>query len=182
MNQDILAYYRFEVLPEQVKRAHKIRSKTRLDCVAYCNTAGQEYKGLENFVNKKGQLFLYKVESYNFVSADSKRLSMWSLTNNSLNLSSIYIEDIDFPEIGYGYPNDKTHLSNGKDNPLYAYRNDAYLFFLNKDLSVIEMVVIQDGKNLVNIYYQMAIDGAFDEHIQQLRQQARPFYQYELSA
>ena len=113
------------------------------------------------------------------MTTDSKRLAEWSLTGNGLNFSSIYIDDLDYPEIGYGYPNASRHLSNGSENPLFEFRNDGYLFLMNKDYSVIEILIIPDGRNLISSYYQKFIDGGFDDEVRQLRQQAKPIYQYD---
>jgi len=102
-----------------------------------------------------------------------------SLTNNSLNFSSIYIEDYDFPEYGYGYPNAKRLLSNGSINPQFEFRNDGYLFVINKDYSEIEILIIPDGRNLISGYYQRLIDGLFDDDLKRLRNQSKSFFQYE---
>ena len=174
-----LPYYKFAVLPEEVKAANKIKSKARLDCIAFTDMVAGGYKGLTNFVNHKGQLFFYKTPCREVINTDSKRLAEWSLTGNGYNFSSIYSDDLDFPEIGYGYPNANRLLSNGSTNPLFEFRNDAYLFLINKDYSEIELFVVLDGRNLIGSYYQKMIDGGFDDEIRQLRQQAKIFYQYE---
>ena len=175
----IRAYYRLAILQEEVRTANKIRSKERLDCISFTDKVKGGYKGLTNFVNHKGQLFFYKTACRDFVNTDSKRLAEWSLTANGLNLSSIYIDDIDFPEIGYGYPNPKRILNNGTANPLFEFRNDGYLFLLNKDYSEIELLIIPDGRNLIGSYYQRLIDGDFDEEVKQLREEAKIFYKYD---
>lgn len=174
------AYYKLATLPDEVKAANKIRSKARLDCISFTDMVEGNYKGLTNFVNhKKGQLFFYKTACRDFVNTDSKRLAEWSLTGNGLNFSSIYIDDLDYPEIGYGYPNAKRHLSNGSSNPLFEFRNDGYLFLMNKDYSEIELLIIQDGRNLISSYYQKLIDGGYDDELLSLRQLAKIFYQYD---
>jgi hypothetical protein len=173
------AYYKLATLPDDVRAANKIKSKARLDCITFSDSVVDSYKGLTNFVNHKGQLFFYKTSCRDFVNTDSKRLAEWSLTGSGLNFSSIYIDDLDFAEIGYGYPNANRLLANGSPNPLFEFRNDGYLFLTNSDLSEIELLVIPDGRNLISSYYQKMIDGGFDDEIRQLRQQAKPFYQYD---
>ncbi|WP_431158029.1 hypothetical protein [Winogradskyella poriferorum] len=173
-----VAYYKLAILPDELKVANKIRSKARLDCISFTDQTEDGYNGLTNFVNHKGQLFFYKTPCKDFVQADKKRLAEWSLTNNGLNLSSIYIDDLDYPEIGYGYPNANRLLSNGSKNPLFEFRNDGYLFLMNKDYSVIELLIIPDGRNLISSYYQKLIDGGFDNEIRKLREQSIEFYQY----
>lgn len=175
----IEAYYKLALLPEEVRASNKIKSKARLDCVGFTDRVPGGYKGLTNFVNCKGQLFFYKAPPREFSQADSKRLAEWALTNNSLNLSSIYIEDTDFPEIGYGYPNANRLLNNRSPNPLFPFRNDGYLFLINNDYTEIELLVIVDGRNLITSYYQKMIDGGFEEELLLLRVQASPFYNYD---
>lgn len=169
----IVGYYKLVCLPDEVKAQNKIRSKARLDCIAFAGN----YKGLTNFVNKQGQLFFYKTPCKEFIEAQTKRLAEWSLTNG-LNFSSIYIEDFDVLEYGYGYPNANLRLKNGDLNPLHSFRNDGYLFIVNKDYTEIEVLVLQDGRNLISHYYQHLIDGFFDAEIQRLRTEAKPFFNY----
>ena len=173
------AYYKLAILHDEVKELNKIRSKSRLDCIAFTDLLPDGYKGLTNFVNVKGQLLFYKTACRDFVNTDNKRLAEWSLTGNGLNFSSIYIDDLDCPEIGYGYPNPNRILSNGNPNPLFEFRNDGYLFLINKDYTEIELLIIPDGRNLISSYYQKMIDGGFDDEVRQLRQEAKIFYQYD---
>jgi hypothetical protein len=171
-------YHKFEALPDDVKVLNKIKSKARIDCTKYIDNVQGGYNGLTYFVNHKRQLFLYKTPAKDFINTDSRRLAEWSITGDGLNLSSIYIDDIDFPEFGYGYPNANRLLKNGTQNPLFEFRNDGYLFIMNKDYSQIELLIIPDGRNLINSYYQKLIDGGFDDELKALRQQATQFYQY----
>ncbi|WP_018476693.1 hypothetical protein [Pontibacter roseus] len=175
----IAAYFRFENLPDQVKAKYGIRSKARLDCTTHANT--KSYTGLIDFINAKGQMYLFKIPAREFVKANSKRLAEWALSNGKLNLSSIYFEDVDFPEYGYGYPSANRLLSNGTANPLFPYRNDCYLFITNQDLTLVEVFIILNGRNLIPGYYQNLIDGALDSEIEQLRAQAKPFFDYGIS-
>ena len=91
----IRAYFKLALLPNEVRAAHKINSKTRLDCVLFTDLTQDGYMGLTFFVNDKrhkGQLFFYKTACRDFLNTDSKRLAEWSLTGNGLNFSSIYID------------------------------------------------------------------------------------------
>jgi hypothetical protein len=172
------AYYKLERLPDEIRTANKIKSKARFDCTAYSDNVPGGYEGIQNFVNNKGQIYFYMTPCHSFVNTESKRLAECSLTHGSINLTSIYIEDTDYPHIGYGYPNPKRLISNGSPNPMFPFRNDAYLFLINTDNSIIELFIIPDGRNLVSSYYQILIDGGFDEKVNEMRQQAKPFYQY----
>ncbi|MCA6442323.1 MAG: hypothetical protein ACK5QC_15235 [Bacteroidota bacterium] len=171
----ITALYKFVVLPEIIREQNKIRSKARLDCISYSGA----YDGLTFFVNKQNHLALYKVPAKEIVNANSKRIAEWTLTNNNLNFSSIYIEDFECPELGYGCPNKKPFIGKDKKpNPLFKYANDGYLFIINKDYTEIEVLIIVDGRNLISYYYQNLIDGNFDSELIELRKQAKPFFNY----
>ena len=176
-----LAYYRLQKLPEEVKKNHKIRSKDRLDCTEFSDETVAGYEGLKPFVNRKGQLFLYLTPARQFVTGQAKRVAEWSLTQSSLNLTSLYIEDFSNPQFAYGYPNASSKLSNGSENPLYQYRSDGYLFSLSENLEQIEMIVLPDQRNMISSWYQLLIDGELDEDIQRLRQSAKQFFDYEYS-
>ena len=165
-------YYKFVT-------ANKIKSIAKLECISLTDIVASNYKGLTNYINDKGKLIFYKTPCRDFVNTDSKRLAEWSLTGNGINFSSIYIDDLDYPEIGYGYPNASRLLSNGSQNPLFEFRNDGYLFLINKDYSEIELLIIPDGRNLISSYYQKFIDGGFDDEVRELRKQAKIFYQYD---
>ena len=181
-----ITFYKFRTLPEEIRKANGIRSKERLDCIGYTNH-NDNHRGLSCLFNHKRQFFLYKTPARNFVDADSKRVAEWSLTGrssitgSSINLSSLYQEDLDYPQYAYGYPNGNTELSNGSVNPFFAYRHDGYLFIINRDLSEVDLLIIHDARNLISSYYQLLIDGELDEEIKQLRADAKPFYDYGYS-
>lgn len=182
----IAALYKFVALSDEIKAQNKIRSEARLDCISVSDTTSGGYKGLTNFVNTKrfnGQLYLYKTPPTDFVNADSKRIAEWALTNSiqkqTINFSSIYIEDLACPEIGFGYPNPNRLLKNGSPNPLFPFRNDGFLFIINKDYTEIEILIIPDGRNLISSYYQIMIDGGFENEIRELRANTKPYYKYE---
>ena len=176
-----LAYFRLQKLPEEVKKNHKIRSKDRLDCTHFNDETVSGYEGLKPFVNRKGQLFFYLTEASQFVTGQAKRVAEWSLTQSSLNLTSLYFEDFSNPQFAYGYPNASKKLSNGSENPLYGFRSDAYLFMLSDKMEQVELIVLPDQRNLISSWYQLLMDGEMEEHISRLRQNAKPFFDYGYS-
>lgn len=174
-----LAYFKLQRLPDEVKKNHKIRSKDRYDCTQFCDESVPGYEGLNPFFNRKGQLFFYLTPARNFVTGQAKRVPEWSLTQSSLNLTSLYMEDFDNP-LAYGYPNASQKLSNGSQNPLYDFRSDGYLFILSDDMEQVELIVLPDQRNMISSWYQLLIDGELDEDISRLRQNAKPFFEYGL--
>lgn len=182
MNQPIY-YYRFKTLSDEVRKAKGIRSKSRLDCIQYANESGN-HRGLESLINNKNMIYLNKLKANEIVNADVRRIADWMLIGRckfakcSINLTSLYNEDFDCPELYYGNPNSSIRLSNGSENPFYDFRHDGYLFRANKDLTELEMLIIPEQVNLIRSWYQDFIDGELDDEIQKLREKAQSFYDY----
>lgn len=167
-------YYRFEKLPPDIKARHGINSKTRIDCTGFTG----DYPGFKFMKNKKGQMFFYLVEAREFVKSESRRRADWALAWGSVNLTSLYFEDLDFPQYAYGYPNGNRKLRNGEPNPLFPFYQDAFLFSVSEDFSILEALVIVGARNLITAHYQQVIDGQYTEEIQSLRGKAKPFWPY----
>jgi hypothetical protein len=171
----ITARFLFENMAEDVKKANGIRAAQRLDCTQISGI----YEGLDAFKNKKGIIYLFPTETNDFVECDGKRIATMALTNGTLNLSSLYIENLDFPQFAYGYPNARPKLRDGSPNPLLPYRQDGYLFLTDTDLKRVELFVIEGGRNYIREAYSRFIDGELDTDIERLRASARPLYKYE---
>ena len=177
----MLAYFKFERLPDKVREHHKIKSKSRLDCTYHYNPSN--YKGLTDFVNKKGQLFLYLTT--NSVAYKGKTMNNYyasdvSLNGSSMNFSSI-LYNCDSCNKGYGNPNPKYWLRKGQVNPLYNYRYDAYLFKHNSDYSKIELIVQPYGLRFIDKYYNKFLAGEYEELIDNLQDKLTPFYNYSIT-
>lgn len=166
-------YYLLEKLSETVREQNKIRSKSRWDCTAYLNDYG--YIGLDSFINQVGQFYLYLAKP--FVKSKSGNPPDWNLTQGSLNFTGIYLEAPN-SSFGWGCPNGNPFLSNGKKNPLFAYKDDLYLFNLSKDLKQIELIVLPNKQPKKEIIFENYCTGMFQEHIQFLRQESRQFFDY----
>lgn len=175
MKRFIKAYLKLESLPDEVRSANGIRSKERLDAtMVYLNG----YEGLQPFVNAKGQIALWKRSCREGVNANVRRRAEWMLTDGKLNFSSVFTE-IGLSGFGWGYPNSKPHLPSGIKNPMYPFREDAYLFITNQDFSIIEVLIIEGGRHLINHYFQHLIGGLLDDEIKGLRDGAALFYSYK---
>lgn len=174
----ITAYYRFEVLAEEIRNLNGFKSPNRLDCTATYNPDG--YGLLPNFQRKNGMLFFYLIPARELVKADSKRRATYALGDGKQNLSSLYFERSDFNGFCYGYPNGKDRLSDGKPNPAAPYKHDALLFLCDWRQQVIELLIVERGKPLIDNLYNLLIDGEFDHEIERLRTIARPYYPYKM--
>ena len=172
-------YYKLQNLPQEIKQKFNIKSLARLDCVSFYNE--NNYKGMTYFVNNKGHMHFYKSPARKICNSDLKRQAVWMLTNKSINLSSIFVELVEYPQYGYGNPPHQKVLGKGyKPNPLFAFRNDLYLFIINADYSEIELIIVPEQKNLWNTYYFKLIQGELNEIIQNLRDNSKPFFDYGL--
>jgi len=180
MNTSNWIYFKFQDLPDEIRERFNIKSPNRLDCTLTNNP--NDYKGLTFFVNGKDQLYLYKTPAKEISNSDPKRRADWAFTGKSVNLTSLFVDLPEYPEYAYGYPPYSKMLGRKKDkpNPLYAFRNDLYLFILNADYSEIDIIIIPDGKNLWNSFYLKLIQGEFDETINNLRDRSKTFFDYGL--
>ena len=170
----LTARYLFVKLPIEVKEKHGFKALARLDCTKVSG----EYEGLNPFKNKKGMLYLYPTDTSEFIECDGKRIATMALTNGTLNLSSLYVENLESPQYAYGYPNARLKLKDGSPNPLLEYRQDGYLFLTDNELNRIELLVVYRGRNLIREAYSRLLDGELDTEIEQLRAIERPFYNY----
>lgn len=174
----ITAYYKFEVLAQDVRILNGIKSPNRLDCIAAYNPTGHGLLPL--FQNKRGMLFLYQAEARHMVRADSRRRASTALTNGDMNLSSLHFEQ---PEHGntycYGHPNGHDTLKDGRSNPTFPYRQDALLFVCDWQARTIEILVCQHGKPQLDNLYSLLLDGELDEEIRELRELAGPYFPYK---
>jgi hypothetical protein len=171
----LVAYYKMVMLSNEVKQRNNIKSNQRFDCIMFKGA----YNGINPFVSHKAMFYLNLRPQKEFIKTDSKRLTEFSLTGGkSLNFTGLYFEDIQQPTFCYGYPNGKLKLSNGELNPVFQFRNDLYLFIVNKDFTEIEILVFQNCKNVASEYLQALIKGEFDNEIVRLRNEAQPFYNY----
>lgn len=165
----------FVNLPVEVKIQNGIRAPHRLDAIEVSGV----YGGLDPFKNKKGMIYLFPTETSDFVECDGKRIATMALTNGTLNLSSLYVENLDCPQYAYGYPNARLKLRDGNPNPLLAYRNDGYLFVTDSELKRVEVFVIVGGRNYIREAYSRLIDGELDAEIEKLRAEAKRYFDYK---
>jgi hypothetical protein len=69
-------------------------------------------------------------------------------------------------------------LKGGEENPMAAFKNDGYLFLINSDFSEIEVLILPNCAHIIELLFQQLLDGNFDEQIELMRRQAKPFFNY----
>lgn len=167
------SYFRLEILSNEVRALNKIKSSNRFDCTCFYG----DYPGIEPFKNKKGMFFLYLNTASKFIKANKNRISDLVLLGSGLNFTSLYNETNESKY--YGYANENFKLKNGQLNPTFLYKNDAYLFRIDNKCKTLEIFILKGQKGMISNIYQMFIDGEFDEEINSLIEQSKPFYNYE---
>jgi hypothetical protein len=182
-------YGEFVVLPDEVKQRNKFKINPtipRLDCI---NHSGH-YKGLEHFINNKGMLKFSLMRTDNIKADGKRKADYWLQGEKVMNFSSIYPFDIQEDQIiAFGEPNDKPTVRRAKTvnkkriqtnvpNPMLPYKNDGFIFICNPDFTRIEILVIENGRFLVQAYCKKLLNSDFDEQLLQFRETAKEFYKY----
>jgi hypothetical protein len=148
-------------------------------------------KWFEALKNAKNEIVMYyqRNDKCNPNSKAETRLQC----KDSINFSSIYLLDMKIAEtlIGYGEPPiTKTFEKKDKDgkiteypNPFYDDRNDGYLFIITPDTDettevvnapkTIEIIVVHNGRYLIQGFAKELIDGQFNEALEQIRKSAK---------
>lgn len=183
-NKDWL-YYKYSELSAEIRIQNNLKptTKNRLDCTSFYST-GFDLRGIDFFANEKGMLFFNLSEPRDFVHSDSRRMAEKALTKtvkkDNYNYSSIYIDNPDQPNYGYGYPAKSKLLGKDKQkaNPMYAFRDDLYLFIINEDYTEIECIIIPYKRNLSHQYFVKLWQGELDEQIEFFRMNSNVFYDY----
>ena len=139
------------------------------------------YEPMERLQGKDGYISFYLLEKLKEgVNAPSMRLQ----GKNSLNLTGLkdYFVEGKLSGFAYGYPNNKPTYGTKREkaNPFFDYRKDAFLFKIHQAESeiipdVIEMIVLADAKCLAASYCKQLQMGGFDDALNDLRKQAKPF-------
>lgn len=174
-------YIKLQQLPDEVKRVNKIKVGAkipRLDCVAM---AGY-YEGLKPLFSAKGQLKFYLVETRGLInSSDQRRAGYFLMGDKSINFSSVFLQDFGTDQkrsFGYGEPNNNPELKNGEPNPMKPFCEDAYLFITDPTFSEVEILIIRRGRYLIQGYLKQLANGAFNDALKAMREQANPIFNY----
>lgn len=89
----------------------------------------------------------------------------------SLNLTGLRFAP-DSTTVASGEPSADAKLKNGKDNPLYQWRNDGFLFLFSEDKATLEVIVITGGRAFIDAYRQQLAAGGFSDWLAEVRKTA----------
>ena len=132
------------------------------------------FKPLQSIKNAKNEIVMYyqRNDKCNKKSTAETRLQC----KGSVNFSSVYLENLKIGEtlIGHGEPPQTKELKGGKSNPFFENKADGYLFIITPDLNTIEIIIVPNGRYLIQGIAKQLADGQFDEALKQMRDTAKP--------
>lgn len=135
-------YYRFVKLDNT-------KCKTRFELVYNSDI----YEPLNN-PNNKGEIFIYLGSNPN-IKASQNRKSNLTISVRSKHLTSVFIPEIEKPNLAYG-----------------DCSQDAILIILSE--KTIELLICKGKKNTLPTLYNMLYDGEFSQEIEVFRNQSSP--------
>lgn len=130
------AYYKFEKL-------NNGKSKTRYDLINHSSI----YEPLHQ-TNKNGECWIYLFNNPN-IKIRNERKSEISISTRRGHLTSLFIIDIEQPNLAYG-----------------DFDNDAFLIVIGK---AIEILVFKGKKHFQSTLNNLFLDGEFDEALRDFR-------------
>lgn len=181
----ISAYLCLEYLPEQKTITRKgvttPRKWPRFDLVSMCGY----WEALERLKNHKGQIFLVKVQSEKNEhrkqggTTPEYYLQCTPAKSKSINFSGIRFLYTDGKGTVFasGEPSDQPKLKGGVNNPMYDQRYDGFLFLFSQDMGKLEILIIEGGRDVIDAYRKQLSLGGFDEVLNVMRKNAKPFIQ-----
>jgi hypothetical protein len=139
------------------------------------------WSALERLKNTKGKLF------FNLIPTDKNQYRKQDGTSpeyylqcqppksKTVNFSGIRFQFNEGAKslFASGEPSSLKKLKGGIINPMYDCRNDAFLFIFSQDMERLEVVVVDNGRLLIDAYRKQLASGALDDMMAALRQQAK---------
>lgn len=76
-----------------------------------------------------------------------------------------------------GEPSPLLKLTGNVVNPMYEYRSDGFLFTFSDNMETLEILVINNGRSLIDTYRKQLAMSHFDEVLTKMRGQIKPISQ-----
>lgn len=174
-------YMRLEQLLEHKNITRKgvttPRKQPRFDLVA---CAGY-WEPLERLKNYRGEIF------FNLIPSDKNEyrkqggttpeyyLQVTPAKSGSINFSGVRFlyEEGKEKLFASGEPSKQAKLKGGVINPMYARREDGFLFIFSKDMQTLEVIVLEGGGTLIDAYRKQLSCGGLDDILVSMRKQAK---------
>jgi hypothetical protein len=181
---NIAAYLRLEQLPElkHVTRGG-ITTERKIPRYDLTEMAGY-WPPLDCLKNHTGRVFFNLIPSDK---VDARKqggttpayyLQCTPAKSKAINFSGVRFEYTDTaPHIhASGEPPQTERLKQGVINPMFGRRADGFLFLFSTDLQTLEILILTDGRLLIDAYRRQLANGGIDDAIEALRLQANPVY------
>lgn len=141
---------------------------------------------LDSLKNYQGKIFL------NMIPTDKNEnrkqdgttpeyyLQVTPAKSKSINFSGVRFQYQDGKETVFasGEPSTQPKLKGGVVNPMYSRKDDAFLFLFSNDMQVLEILIVSNGRLLIDAYRKQLADGYFSDVLSTLRNQAKPVSSY----
>ena len=132
------------------------------------------FKPLEALKNAKNEIVMYyqRNDKCNKKSTAETRLQC----KDSINFSSVYFKNMKIGGqlIGYGEPPQANVLKGGKQNPFYENKEDGYLFIFNPDYTTIDILIVPNGRWIIQGIVKQLADGQLNDVLELMRRTAKP--------
>lgn len=141
------------------------------------------YEPMRQLIGKDGKVSFFMMEKREKQPDRTPPMSLQA--KNSYNLTGLkdyYTDGGKISGFAYGEPHQEpAYKYRGKNAnaPFYEYRNDGYLFTMHQSNTptpdIIEWIVLADARDMIAAYCKMLVMGGFDEALERMRKQARPY-------
>jgi len=186
-------YLKSVLLDNETRGRHGIKqdAKTlRLDAVGQ---AGY-YRPVEAIKTQKGMFYVNIIDRDNVIHGNVRRNAQLMVQCPAGNFSSFYVSDTSVKDVivGFGNPSsdeffkpkrrkrvDGSEKIIEKRNPFYPeHTNDGFLFLAKPDFTELEIIIVPEGRYVIQSYVKKYTDGQMRDVLTELRKAARPVYRY----
>lgn len=140
------------------------------------------YPPMEKLRGRDGKISMFLMEKRTGQPSNTPPMRLQAARSYNFTGLKDFYKNGDLSGCAYGYPlREDTYKSNGKNvaNPFKEYKNDAYLFCIEKggtaDITPrsIELIVLEGAKTLASAYCKALADGLWKDVLEQLRTNAK---------
>ena len=139
------------------------------------------WPSLDKLKNYKGKIFfnLIQTEQNQYRKQDGTvpeyYLQIQPAKSKCINFSGIRFQYQNGKKLMFasGEPSMDKVLKGGVVNPMYENRNDGFLFLFSDDMQQVEIIIVENGRTLIDAYRKQLSLGGLDRHLDELRKQAK---------
>lgn len=139
------------------------------------------WPSLDKLKNCKGQIF------FNLIPTEQNQyrkqegcvpeyyLQIRPAKSKSINFSGIRFQYQEGKKLMFasGEPSTEKILKGGVINPMFENCNDGFLFLFSDNMEQVEIVIVENGRTLIDAYRKQLSMGGLNYHLDELRRQAK---------